>query len=196
MERVHTSPCCPIPRRPRYIVGPWCRFHRAIQWCYTYHFPYELLLYVVRRLLEAGANPTLLMPDQRNQRWKTPETPSEFPRRTDPRHAAIIACLEEAPDAERVSILIKIRRLAVPCLNSVPSYLQDRMAKGQSLPTVALVHDGHIQDSEGGCKVRTSMAFLVGLGGVAKNEGIPEELFWAVIGFVMPWGPLRNPGAT
>ena len=68
--------------------------------------------------------------------------------------------------------------------------------KASPLPTVALVDDGHIQDSEGGCKVQTSMAFLVGLGGEAKNEGMPEELFRVVIAFVIPWGPLRKPGAT
>ena len=117
----------------------------------------------------------------------------------NPYHRAAIALLEQCPaakkDAEKASLLIKARRLAVTATNNVvtPSCLRGRVARGHPLPRVALMPltDGQI-DGEEGRKLRTILAFTCGLG----REGMPRDVFRVVMDLLMPsWDPLRRKNA-
>jgi len=89
----------------------------------------------IHLLLQAGANPHLTDRDG--------ETPLESLRHFKPTFHTAIAYLEQVPDAEKTSLLVKARRLAVFAVTAAntavaPSYLQGRVARGQPLPRVAL----------------------------------------------------------
>ena len=81
-----------------------------------------------------------------------------------------------------------------------PSYLQGRVAQGQPLPQVALipVTGGHNEDvdetgEEEDRKLRTLIAFLLGMEGGWKNAGMPRDVLWVVFDLLMPsWDPLRR----
>jgi len=127
------------------------------------------------------------------------ETPLDEARLHNPYHRAAIALLEQCPaakkDAEKASLLIKARRLAVNATSNVvaPSCLRGRVARGHPLPRVALMPltDGQI-DGEEGRKLRTILAFTCGL----EREGMPRDVFRVVMDLLMPsWDPLRRKNA-
>jgi len=95
-------------------------------------------------------------------------------------------------DAEKASLLVKARRLAVAANSNAvaPSCLQARVARGQPLPRLALMPLAD-EDEEGdeGRKFRTTKAFMCGVG----REGMPRDVFRVVMDLVMPsWDPLRR----
>ena len=121
-------------------------------------------------------------------------------RQHHPNLHVTIALLEQAlTEAEKASLLVKARRLAVAATSNAvaPSCLQARVARGQPLPRVALVPltagqaDGEKEDEEEGeegRKLRTALAFMCGVG----REDMPRDVFRVVLDLLMPsWDPLR-----
>ena len=52
------------------------------------------------------------------------------------------------------------------------------------------------KDAEEDRKLRNLMAFLLGMEGGPKGEGMPRDVFWVVQDLLMPtWGPLRRKSA-
>jgi len=135
-------------------------------------------------LLQARGDPALT-------KNATLQTPSAYLRHRNPTHYAAIALLEQAPKAEKASLLVKARRLIVVSRNAeASSYLQSRVAGGQPLPGVALapVTAGEDEDEEGR-KLRTALAFMCGVG----REGMPRDVLRVVMDLLMPsWDPLRR----
>jgi len=139
-------------------------------------------------LLQAGANPIIIDMFGR--------TPMASLRQRHPTYHAAIALLEQVPDAEKTSLLVKVRRLLVVATSGstiTPSCLQSREAQGESLPYVALapLTDGQHGDEheEESRKLRTTLAFMCGL----EREGMPREVFRVVMDLLMPsWDPLRR----
>lgn len=113
-------------------------------------------------------------------------------RQRCPQFHAVIALLEQVPDAEKASFLVKVRRFAVAANSNavVPSCLQARVDRGQPLPGVALMPmTDEDEEEEESRKLRTTLAFMCGLG----REGMPRDVFRATMGFVVPtWDPLRR----
>ena len=152
-----------------------------------------------RLLIQAGADPTLTMEDRLT--WLP------WIRRHHPSDHAAIAFLEQTlAEADKTALLVKARRLAVAAaVNSntsvmpTPTYKQERMALGQSLPQVAHVPlMGGQEDEEGEGegeetrKLHTALAFMCGLG----REGMPRDVFGVVFDLLMPsWDPLRRKNA-
>jgi len=144
-----------------------------------------------RLLLQAGADPLVTS--------NNGEKPLDVVRKYHSAHYATIALLEQNPaahkDAEKASLVIMARLAAAANSNTVaPSCLQGRMDRGQPLPRVALVpltdgqNDGE-EEGEEGRKLRTTLAFMCGLG----REGMPKELFHEVMDLLQPtWDPLKR----
>jgi hypothetical protein len=131
-----------------------------------------------------------------------------------------VVLLEEAADAEKASLLVKARRLVVASTShtATPSCLRGRVARRQPLPRVTLApvligyngeerHDAFgialiyifgllarpRKDDEKHRKHRDLVAFLLGVGGGSKGEGMPRDVFLLVLDFLMPsWDPLRR----
>jgi hypothetical protein len=119
-------------------------------------------------------------------------------RRAYPTHHATIALGQEFAEAEKAALLVKARRFSVAANSTTrtPSYLQARMARGEPLPRVALmpltVDQNNEDEREEGRKLRTSLAFLTGMG----HEGMPRDVFRVVMDLLMPsWDPLRRKDA-
>jgi len=93
-------------------------------------------------LLQADAKPTI--PDNKG------ETPLDHLRQHQPNRHALIALLEQAPDAEKASLLIKTRRLSVAANSNVvaPSCLQARLPSVTLAPPTDGQNDG--EDEEEG----------------------------------------------
>lgn len=80
--------------------------------------------------------------------------------------------------------------------------MQGRVAQGEPLPRVVLpratlprkVKGGHYDDGEESRTLRATLAFLVGLEGGYKGEGMPRDVFRGVfMDLLMPlWDPLRQ----
>jgi len=87
---------------------------------------------IVHLLLQAGTDPKVT--DDYGQ------TPLAYLRHFLPSRHAAIALLEQAPDAEKASLLIKARRLVVATISNViaPSCPQSRAARDEPLPRVVL----------------------------------------------------------
>ena len=153
----------------------------------------------VHLFLQAGANPRI--------NTKAGRTPLAYLRQHSPTRHAAIALLEQYPDArknaEKASLLVKARRIAVAAISNTvaPSCLQDRVARRQPLPRVALMpltdgqNEGEQEDDkegEGGRKLHTTLAFMC----VVGREGMPRDVFRVVIDLLMPsWDPLRRKDA-
>jgi len=149
----------------------------------------------IHSLLQAGANPTLPC--------KNGQLALAWGRQHRPSRHAVIALLEQAPDAEKASLLVKARRLAVAANSNAvaPSCLQNRVARGQPFPRVALVPltagqtDGEKEDEEEGeegRKLRITLAFMCGVG----HEGMPRDVFRVVMDLLMSsWDLLRRKNA-
>ena len=76
-------------------------------------------------------------------------------------------------------------------------------AQGQPLPGVALQPvpggqaDGEDEDEVEARKFRTMLDFLLGMGGGPKGDGMPRDVFRAVLDLLMPaWDPLRKRGGA
>ena len=144
---------------------------------------------IVTHLLQAGAYSAL--PNAAGV------TPLACVRYHYPTHNSTIALLEQAPDAEKAWLIVKARRLVINATRNnalMPLYLQARVAQGQPVPQVVLLRTGPSRTVNTGHgderrKLRTLMAFLVGMGG----GGVPQEEFRLVLDFIMPaWDPLRR----
>ena len=130
------------------------------------------------------------------------ETPLAYLRRHKPSFQyATIALLEQAPDAQKSSLLVKVRRLHVITVSAAstaitPSYLRGRVVRGQPLPEVSLAPptaDLTDQDEEGDRKLRTMLAFIVGMEGGFEGQSMPPDVFRVVLHMLMPsWDPLRR----
>jgi hypothetical protein len=150
-------------------------------------------------LLQAGSDPALTREDG--------DTPLTYLRIRHPTHHAVIALLGQYPeaqkDAEKASLLVKARRLAVLSRSTAaPSYLQGRAARGQPLPRVTLmpVTGGQDEDDdeekEEDRKLRSLIASLLGVEGGWENAGMPRDVFRVVLDLLMPsWDPLRRKDA-
>jgi len=141
-------------------------------------------------LLEARPNPRLVD--------KCGQTPLAFLREKHPTYHATIVLLEQAPEAEKASLLVKARRLATAAASgAIPSCLQGRLARGQRLPRVTLTPVTSVQsdgeDDKESRKLHTLVEFLLGMAGSPKGEGMPRDVFRVVLDLVMPfWDPLRR----
>lgn len=129
-----------------------------------------------------------------------------------------LALLEQARDAEKTSLLVKGRRLIIAATSPTvtPSYLRERVLRGKPSPRVTLApvligyndekrHNklgimlihlfgqwaGPREDDEKRRKFHSLVAFLFGMGGGSKGEGMPRDVFLLVLDFLMPsWDPL------
>ena len=143
-------------------------------------------------LLQAGANPAVTNNDG--------ETPLAVRRHRYPSRHAAIALLEQAPDAEMTSLLVKARRLVTVSRNTVaPFYLQRRVVDGLPLPRVALapvaagLDENEEEEEEEGRTFRSMLAFVFGMEGGPEDTGMPRDVFRVVLDVLMPtWDPLRR----
>ncbi len=54
-------------------------------------------------------------------------------------------------------------------------------------------NDDEGEEREEGRKLRTTLTFLLGLGGGPQGEGMPRDVFRVVLNMLMPpWDPLRR----
>ena len=142
---------------------------------------------MVHHLLQAGANPFLTN--------KHGLTPLSLLQQRWPSYRGAIALLEQAPDAQKASVLVKARRLfVISTSNAAPFYLQGRVVRRQPLPSVTLlpVMDGKKRARERRCKLRTFLVFVLGMGGGLEGEGMPRDVFRVMLDMLMPLeDPLR-----
>lgn len=121
------------------------------------------------------------------------EMPLIFLQRYHTTYKTTIALLEQALAATEVtSLLVKARRLVVATtIDTLPPYLQSRVERGQDLPRVALVPETEKGENR---KLRTTLAFLLEMGGERKGEGMPRDLFRGIFMdlFMSVWDPLRR----
>ena len=115
-----------------------------------------------------------------------------------------MALLEEhVLEAEKSSLLVRARRIEFVSRNdAAPSYLQGRVLPSLPLPRVMLqqirvpnkaVKKGRDARGEERRKLRNLVAFLIGMEGGPKGEGMPRDIFPVVMDFIMPpWDPLRR----
>jgi hypothetical protein len=106
-----------------------------------------------------------------------------------------IGLLEQAPDADKTSLLVKARLALTAASSTVaPSFLQHRVAKGQPLPHVELLPltgRQNQQEEEEESKFHKMLTFFLGMGGGLKGSGMPRDVFWTVLDMLMPdWDPL------
>ena len=161
--------------------------------CWNDRVTHEESASKVQSLLEADANPTIADNDG--------IMPMDYFRQHRPDHHAAIALLEQTlADAEKAALLVKARRLALAATNNtvVPSCLQARLAGRHPLPVVGLVpltvdpSNGEDEHGEEGRKLRTTLAFMCGLG----REAMPRDVFRVVMDLLMPsWDPHRRKDA-
>lgn len=113
----------------------------------------------------------------RNDRGQTPV----MSLLTRPTHRPTLALLKDIKKAEWSSLIVKARRIVnAPVKTPPPFFVQDREARGQPLPEVAI--------STRSKKLRIRLSFLVGIDGK-----MPPEVFRLVMDFLMPWwDPLRR----
>ena len=110
-------------------------------------------------------------------------------RQSHPDHRAAIAVLEQAPDAEKASLLAKARRLIIVANSNtaLPTCLQGRLARGQPLPRVALVPTmGGLNGGGEFSNLRSMVGPLLGIEGMPGGEAPPRRVFGTVMDLVMP----------
>ena len=97
---------------------------------------------------------------------------------------ATIALFEQAPDAEKTSLLVKARRLVTASRNTVvPSYLQSRVLAGLPLPRVVLTpvaagsDENEEEKEQEGRRFHSMLAFVVEMEGGPENMGMPRDVF-------------------
>jgi len=161
---------------------------------------------ILNLLLQARGDPALTTNGTDNDG----QAPLAILRHLHPTHYAAIALLEQYPeaqqDAEKASLLVKARRLIVAANSNTvaPSCLQGRVARGQPLSRLAPMpvtggqneDEDEDEDEEESRKLRTLVAFLLGMEGGWKNAGMPRDVFRMVLDLLMPtWDPLRRKNA-
>ena len=104
-------------------------------------------------------------------------------------------------NTEKWSLLVKVRRLVVATSSTAtaPSYVQGRLARGEPLPRLALaaVSGANKKTKERRHKLRSMLAFFLGMKGGPTDEGMPWDVFRVVLDMLMPsWDPLRRGVAT
>ena len=142
-------------------------------------------------LLQCGADYTRSDADGR--------TPLALLQQSHYPHHVAIAVLEQAPDAEKASLLIKARRhvVAADSNAALPTSPQGRVVRGQPLLRVALVAvAGGNNGEEETSKLRSVVSFLLGIGGAPEGKTMPGRAFRVVINLLMPSrDPLCRPAA-
>jgi hypothetical protein len=131
---------------------------------------------MARRPLQAGANPFLT-----NKQGLTPLALLQQQWRS---YHSTIALLEEAQDAEKARLLVKGRSLVTISTSNVvaPSYLQKRVAQGQTFPHVVLMPvTGSNKLAKRPRKLRTLLAFVLGMEGGPEGEGMSRDVFRVVL---------------
>ena len=131
-------------------------------------------------LFQAGADPTITADNG--------QTPLDTVRELHPSDHATIALLEQYPaaqkDAEKASLLVKARRLAVAATSNTvaPSCLQARVAQRQPLPRLALMPltgtSKNIKEESRKC--RGLIGFILGMEGGPMGEVMPADVFQGV----------------
>eukprot|EP00624_Nannochloropsis_granulata_P001445 evm.model.NODE_17242_length_7764_cov_16.608450.2 len=163
----------------------WTALHHACS--HIYETPATAIVHL---LLQAGANPAPLGDEGK--------TSLNLLRQNRPSHHSTIALLEQAPEAEKASLLVKARRLTVSAYVSIPSalarsYLQGRMTQRQPFPRVDLMPVRRKKKTDDHRKFSGMLGFLLGREGGSNGEGMPRDVFRMVMDFVMPkWDPLRR----
>lgn len=110
----------------------------------------------------------------------------------------VLAFRQRVADTEKTSLLVKARRIGFVSRGGVaPSYLQGRVLRGLPLPQVELQRvrkpskAAKGRNAGGAYKVRNLVAFLIGMDGGPKGEGMPRDVFSVVLSCLMPsWDPL------
>lgn len=169
-------------------------YNRSALFLSCYHQVEENATAIVRLLLDANANPTL--PDRLKQ-----ETPLEFLRRLHPNYHSTIAALTDR--TEVTNLLVNTRRLIFPekkntaiQLFSVGSFFKSFYLRAVRTPVPKVVVATDETDEEG-LKTRKLMTFVLGLGGGARDAGMPPEVFRIMMDYAMPdWDPLRTLGGV
>jgi len=140
---------------------------------------------IVHLLLQAGTDPKVTDNEGR--------TPLAYLRHFQPSRHAAITLLDQAPDAEKASLLVKSRRLAVATISNIvaPSCLQSGVARDEPLPRLALTpvtvqQNNDEDDGEEGHKFRILVAFVLGMEGGWENMGMPRDVFRVVMDLLMP----------
>ena len=159
--------------------------------------PFTRKIPVIRLLLQGGASPKIT-----NKFGQ--QALSFLQNVTDPDPAAIVF-LEEVQGIEKTSLLVKAHRIGfvsrnfetIPDspgwitrilyeLSSLPSYLHDRVWKYLQLPSLVLqrvrlpnnaTKKGRETGGEERRKLRNLVAFVIGMEGGLKGEGMPPEVF-------------------
>ena len=84
---------------------------------------------------------------------------------------------------------MKARRLVIPASSNndvAPSFLQGRVVRGEPLPRVALAPMADFQNDAEPRKLRTTLAFLVGI----EGGGMPRDVFRVVLDLLILFGPV------
>ena len=169
------------------------RGNTALHWA-CWAFEDEEAALKVRLLLQAGTNPTITN--------KKGQVPLDVVRSRHPTHHAVITLFEQAlAEPEKTWLVVKARRLVAAVTGNAvdPSCLQARVARGQLLPHVALASltadENESEEEEGGGgpegrKLRTTLAFLCGVGREGMPVGVFEDVFMPLLMF--SWDPLRR----
>jgi hypothetical protein len=139
----------------------------------------------ITRLLKADADLTV-------------KTPLMLHPNAYPSHPTTAAVLQQVSDADKASFLVRTRRLIMATTSNTlmpPSFVQDRLARGQPLPGVVLAAEaGGEDDEQKGREFKTTLAFLVGMeGGPVAGGVMPRDVFRVALDMLMPsWDPLKH----
>jgi hypothetical protein len=137
----------------------------------------------VHLLLQAGANPNITN--------KYGSTPLDYLLQKYRSHQAPIILLEQSlADSKKAWLLVKACRLVVSSSSiATSSCMKDPATRGDPVPVAGGLND----ENEGYCKLQSMVAFLVGVKGGPKGEGMPRDVFRIVMDLLMPsWDPLRR----
>ena len=152
----------------------------------------------IQLLLDAGANPTIPEGDC------SPLSIATAANRHD-----IVALFRPAIEQHRLGLLHKARCLVdasyeirkaqhdnrslpeaqqrAQMVDAAPSYLQQRVAQAEPLPAVRLTQQE--DEDEAHEKRQATLAYVLGLGGGAEEEGMPHEMFVELVDWIMPPPP-------
>ena len=137
-------------------------------------------------LLQAGANP-----DITNQYGLTPL--DYLLQKYRSHHAPATLLKQSLADSKKAWLLVKACHLVVSALSiAMSSCMKERTA---TVPRIALVPvaGGFHDENERYCKLQSMVAFLLGMKGGSKGEGMPRDVFRVAMDLLMPpWDPLRR----
>lgn len=128
---------------------------------------------IIHFLLQAGVDANLLNTEDGT-------TPLSILQYFHPSHPTTLALVEQIPDAEKASFLVKTRRLVMAITSTTtPSFRQGRVVHGVPLPRK---RDQKGSDEKARGKLRTTLSWLVGL----EGGNAPPEVFGLVLDLLMP----------